>query len=232
MLDFLAAPQNFYFVLSIAVMLLIVLLEAISVSLGGGISEAIDSVIPEIDAGVDVDLDMDVDADVDVPDASPATIARVLSWFRIGEVPVLMLLIVLLTGFGLLGLILQSIFQSITGVFLPPLIAVPLALCASLPAVRIIGGVLGKYMPKDETDAVSEKTLMGRVAIIISGTAKPGNPVQAKVKDEHGKTHYIMVEPDKAEESFATHSNVVLVCQNGAIFKAISTQNSALNDNY
>jgi len=219
MLDFLAAPQNFYFVLSIAVMLLIVLLEVISVSLGGGLSEAIDAVAPEIDA------------DYDIPNASPATIAKVLSWFRVGEVPVLMLLIVFLTGFGLFGLILQSLFQFMTGVFIPALIAVPLAFCASLPSVRVIGRLLGKYMPKDETDAVSGKTLMGRVATIISGTAKPENPVQAKVKDEHGKTHYIMVEPDKAEESFDAHSNVVLVSQSGAIFKAISTQSSALNDN-
>lgn len=85
-------------------------------------------------------------------------------------------------------------------------------------------------MPKDETDAVSGKTLIGRVATIISGTAKPENPVQAKVKDEHGKTHYIMVEPDKAEESFETHSKVVLVSQSGAVFKAISSKSSALND--
>ena len=230
MLDFLEAPQNLHFVLSIAVMLLIVLLELISVSLGGGISEAIDSVIPEIDAGVDVDFDMDVDTDFDVPDASPATIAKVLSWFRIGEVPILMLLIIFLTSFGLFGLILQSIFQSITSFFLPALIAVPFALFASLPAVRVIGGLLGKYMPKDETDAVSGKTLIGRVATIISGTAKPENPVQAKVKDEHGKTHYIMVEPDKAEEFFETHSKVVLVSQSGAVFKAISSKSSALND--
>ena len=218
MLDFLAAPDNLYFVLSIAVMLLIVLLEVISISLGGGISEAIDSVIPEIDA------------DVDVPDASPATIAKVLSWFRVGEVPVLMLLIVFLTSFGLFGLIIQSIFQSITGVFIPVLIAFPVALFASLPFVRFAVGLLGKYMPKDETDAVSGKTLIGRVATIISGTAKPGNPVQAKVKDEHGKTHYIMVEPDKAEESFETHSKVVLVSQSGAFFKAISSNSSVLND--
>ncbi len=225
MFTFLTAAPNMPFVVAIAVMLLIVVLEVVSVGLGAGFSDVIDSFIPEFDA------DIDVDAGIDIPDTSPATIASVLSWFRVGEVPILMLFIVFLTIFGLSGLILQSIVQGVTGKLLAPFITVVPVCFISLPAVRVLGGLMGKYMPKDETYIVSEKTLLGRIATIIAGTAKTGNPTQAKVRDEYGKAHYILVEPDKLDEVFGTGEKVILVSQSGAIFKAIENHSSALIDN-
>jgi len=230
MYSFLTAPQNMPFSIAIVVMFLITILEMVSLSFGAGLSDLIDSILPEFDAEVDFDVEIEADADVDVPDASPASIAKVLSWFRIGEVPVLMLFIVFLTVFGVYGLILQSLVSFFAGFLLPRFVAAVPVFIISLPSIRFIGGIMAKYMPKDETYAISEKSLIGRVATIIAGNATQGHPVQAKLKDEHGQTHYILVEPDKADEILGKGNKVVLVSQVGAVFKAIESRSTVFDD--
>lgn len=89
---------------------------------------------------------------------------------------------------------------------------------------------MAKYMPKDETYVISEKSLIGRVATIIAGNATPGHPVQAKLKDKYGQTHYILVEPDKADEILKKGGKVVLVSQVGAVFKAIESHSTVFDD--
>lgn len=214
MFSFLTEAANTPFVVALTVMILIVLLEVVSVSIGAGISEILDLCLPEFDV------------DIDLPDASPSTISQILNWFRVGEVPILMLFIVALTVFGLTGLTLQFSAHAITGSLLPSLTAIIPACFITLPFVRVISGLLNTYMPKDETWAVSENTLIGNAAVIIAGTAKAGKPVQAKVRDEHQQTHYVMVEPDNAEESFTAGDSVVLISRAGAVFKAVEDQGS------
>ncbi|MCF6235480.1 MAG: YqiJ family protein [Gammaproteobacteria bacterium] len=85
-------------------------------------------------------------------------------------------------------------------------------------------------MSIDETDAVSEETFIGRVAKITLGKAEISSPAQAKLKDEHGQIHYIMVEPDMQNEIFETGRLVILVSRVGAIFKAIPNDKSVLFD--
>lgn len=83
-------------------------------------------------------------------------------------------------------------------------------------------------MSMDETDAVSEKTFIGRVAKITLGKAEINSPAQAKLKDEHGQNHYIMVEPDIQGDVFETGRLIILVSRVGTIFKAISNDKPAL----
>ena len=98
------------------------------------------------------------------------------------------------------------------------------------PIVRILGGILGKVMPKDETEAVSETSFIGRVAVVTMGKASPGSPAEAKLKDKYGQSHYVMIEPDEADEVFENSTQVVLVSQQGAVFKAIRNKSDALVD--
>ena len=63
----------------------------------------------------------------------------------------------------------------------------PVAFVASLPIVRISGGALGRVIPRDETTAVSIESLVGRIATVVSGTARAGYPAQARVTTEHGQ---------------------------------------------
>jgi hypothetical protein len=85
-------------------------------------------------------------------------------------------------------------------------------------------------MPKDETEAVAETSFIGRIAVITLGNASPGNPAEAKLRDKFGQTHYVMVEPDESDERFENGTQVVLVNQQGAIFKAIRNKSDALVD--
>jgi len=228
MFVFLTAPQNMPFSIAIVVMLMIVVLEAVSIFLGAGLSEVVDSALPEIDADVDLDVDADVDFGTDV---STFNVTKVLHWFRVGDVPVLMLFVVFLTSFGLAGLTLQAVCQMMTSFYLPGSVASVPAFLAAVPSVRFLGGLLSRYMPKDETYVISENSLIGRVATIVAGTATPGHPVQAKVKDEYGQTHYLLVEPDKVDEVFEGGEKVVLVSRVGAVYKAIESTSRALTDN-
>lgn len=216
----LTAPQNMVFLVAIVVMLLIVVLEVVSLFMGAGLAQAVDSILPELDSDIDVDAD-----------ASSFDVGKVLHWFRVGEVPVLMLFVVFLTSFGLAGLLLQAMVQMVTGLFLPGGIAAVAAFMAAVPCVRFLGGLLARYMPRDETYVLSENALIGRVATTVAGIAAAGRPVQAKVTDEYGQTHYLLVEPDQGEEVFEPGEKVLLVSRAGAVYRAIMAQSRALTDN-
>ena len=226
MIAFLLADQNLPFAVSLTLMLLIALLEGVTTLFGMGLSSLIDSLMPEMD----VDLDVDVDADIDAADLPPASsLTKLLAWLRIGQVPALVLLVVFLTAFGLLGLGIQSVATRITGGFLPVLPAMLGAFVLAMPMVRFFGGLLARIMPKDETEAVSEKSFIGLVAVITTGTAKFGSPAQGRLCDRYGQSHYVMIEPDDAEDAFPQGAEVLLVSQQGATFKAIRNPSAALH---
>jgi hypothetical protein len=230
MLEFFLAPSNTPFVIALTIMMAITIIEIISASLGMGLSEMVDSFLPEFDTDIDIDADADVDIDVAGAGGPGDSLVKLLAWFRVGEVPVIMLFIVFLTGFGLSGLIIQFLLVTILNTTVPAtLAAIPAMLC-SIFVVRVCGGILGKYLPKDETYAVSEESFPGMVATLTLGTAKKGKPAEAKLKDEHGQTHYILVEPDNEEECFSQGDKTIIVSKNGAIYKIIAATNTAMTD--
>jgi hypothetical protein len=109
-------------------------------------------------------------------------------------------------GFGL-NLVAHGLF----GLYVPQLIGGPAAFVVSLPVVRAGSRVLGQLIPRDETSAVSIDSLVGRIATIVSGTARAGYAAQARVTTEHGQTIYVMVEPDDEELTFPAGEQVLLV---------------------
>ena len=225
MITFILANQNLPFAVAITLMLFIALLEGVTTILGMGFSSLLESLMPEMD------IDMDIDTDLDGADfhaTSPLT--RMLSWLRIGQVPVLVLLVIFLTAFGLLGFGIQSLAIRLFGSFLPVLPAMGGAVVLALPFVRLFGGLLARIMPKDETEAVSEKSFIGLVAVITTGRARPGSPAQGKLNDRYGQSHYVMIEPDQTEEIFVQGTEVLLVSQHGATFRAIRNPSAALHE--
>ncbi len=228
MIAFFLLPENVPFSTALALMILMTILEIISATLGMGLSEMVDSVIPEIDADIDVDIDADIDG-VDAGAGSNSLI-KLLAWFRVGEVPVIILFIILLTGFGIIGMLLQFTIVQFFGSPLPAFAAAVPAFLGALPIVRSLGGILGKYMPKDETYVVSEKSFIGQVATVTMGTARQGNPAEAKLKDQHGQTHYLLVLPDKDDETFVTGEKCIVVSQNGSIYRVIKNMSTVLTD--
>lgn len=234
MIEFIFLNQNFPFTVALTIMLFIALLEGVSTCLGAGVSHFIDSVIPDIDVDADIDIDVDIDADIDAdgPDLfHSGVLTRTLGWLRIGKVPFLIILIIFLTSFGLTGLFIQSILLNALGFMLPGLIASVITLIVVLPVVRFLTGIIARIIPKDETSAVSEKSFIGRVAVITLGKAVQGNPAQAKLKDEFGTTHYFMVEPDLPDTEFNQGESILIVKQTRSGFKAIRNSNPVLMGN-
>lgn len=205
MTEFLFASQNLPFTISILIMFGITLLEFADMILGIGISDFFESVVP--------DIDIDVDGGTDA--------LKILDWLRIGQLPLLVIVIVFLTAFGLIGWGIQSVAHNLKGAFLSGMIASLPALIFSIPVVNVVGGLLAKIVPRDETEAVSEKSFVGRTAKIVLGTARVGKPAQAKLRDKHGTTHYVMIEPDKEGEAFEEGDTVLIVSQEAAFFIGI-----------
>ena len=217
MLDFILASENIPFSSALAIMLCIAALEGVGALFGLGISTFFESLIP------------DFDIDVDGPDIqSSTTLSHFISWLRIGKVPFLILLIIFLTAFGLLGLVLQKLVLGITHAMMPTWIAVIPAFLGALPCVRLFGDVFAKFVPQDETEAVSHESFIGRIAIITLGTATTNSPAEARLKDEHQQSHYILVKPDNDNEIFESGAAVLIVSRSGAVFNAIVNPNKSL----
>jgi len=236
MLAFLSAPQNLPFTVSLAVMMIIAVIEGVGTLMGLGLSGFVDNLLPDIDLDLDMDLDLDADMDMDLDVdgidgagvGSHGSFTKLLAWLKVGQVPVIILLIVMLVVFGLSGLFIQNIAYNFFGSLLPSMLAVLPALIISFPATRWIGSGLSKIIPKDETSAVSHDTFVGRIAVIVLGTAKHGQAAQAKVKDSFGKEHYIMAEADVPGQVFEIGDEILLVRRVSGTFLGIENTSASL----
>lgn len=225
MFEFIFAGENLPFAVSIILMLLMALFEVVGLLLGAGLSQVMDSLVP------DLDLDLDMDLDVDAPDfQAPSIFHALLGWLRVGQIPAFALLVAFLTIYGLTGYGVQMVFSQLFGTLLPAVIAGLVVFFLSLPLVRICGGALAKVIPKDETYAVSEDSFIGRAAVITLGKAIKGKPASARLQDHYGTTHYVMVEPDQENEEFTQGDQVLLISRSGSLFKAIRNTKEVLLD--
>ncbi len=205
---FLLSPDNVPFVVAVVLMLLIGVVEALG--LGGGLA---------MGEGIE---GLDGDVNVETP--------SLLSWINVGRLPLLMLIVVFLFGFGMTGLVGQRIVAALIGQPAPWFLAAPLAFAVALPVTRVFGRGVARIMPRDETSAVSRDSLVGRVAVIVTGEATHNSAAQARVRDEHGQVHYVMVEPDNAADTFKQGSSVLLVRHAGAKYFAIHNTSASLRD--
>lgn len=210
MWGFLLSGDNVPFLASLVLMMLIGVVEALG--LGGGLAGG---------EGLDA-LDLNGDVNVETP--------SLLSWINVGRLPLLMLIVVFLFVFGMTGLIGQRLVAGMVGAPAPWWLASPLAFALALPATRTFGRIVARIMPRDETTAVSRDSLVGRVAAIVTGEARTASAAQARVRDAHGQVHYVMVEPDNANDVFVQGTSVVLVRHAGATFYAIHNSSASLRD--
>lgn len=232
MIELLLAQPNTPFAVALGLMLLLAALEVVTTLFGASASSTVDSLLPDFDAP---DLDLDVDVDIDVPDvggpeinapsadgvsAATGPLTGLLTWLSFGRVPALVLLIAFLTAFGLSGLGVQSIVDATTGEYLPSWFAALPALAIGLPATRYIGRALGKLIPKEETEAVSHRRFIGQTATIIRGTARHDLPAEAKLQDQFGHTHYLMVAPE-GDDILEAGAEAVLVKRQGGHYLAV-----------
>ena len=108
----------------------------------------------------------------------------------------------------------------ITGEYLPAWFAALPALAIGLPATRYIGLGLARLIPKEETEAVSSRKFIGKVATIVRGQARAGLPAEAKLRDQFGRTHYLMVAPE-GDDVLDAGAEAVLVKRLGGHYLAV-----------
>jgi hypothetical protein len=215
-MEFLFATQNLAFTVALALLGLLVLLE---VGMGGGLTEFLDTLIP--------DLEVDADGQSVATDSLPT---KLLAWLRVGKVPTFMLVAVFLGVFGVGGLLLQFACVQFGIGLLPGLIAAVLTLFLSMPFVRVAAKLLGDLLPRDETQVLSQEALIGRIAVIVIGTARRGAAAQAKLRDEFRTTHYVMVEPVHDHDEFQQGQEVLLMTRSGASYRAVRAEVPALEN--
>ncbi|GAA4892888.1 YqiJ family protein [Ferrimonas pelagia] len=216
MLEFLFAEQNTPFIVALSLMGLIALFEGVASVLGFGISSAIDALLPEIDLAPDG------------LEVSGGVLTSVLGWLMIGKVPVLMILVLFLTLFGICGYILQYSLWQLTGWLAPgSLVAIPATL-ASLPLLRAANKQIARVFINDRSEAISLEQLIGSVGVITVGIAEVRSPAQARVKDKFGTQHYIMIEPDNEQWAFHQGESVLLTEFDGQNFKGIPPKSNHL----
>ena len=235
MLELLLAPQNQPFTVAITLMVLIALLEGVGTLLGAGIFSFLDALIPDIDGDLNVGAveasGADSLGDINAPEAGSAgALSRFLGWLRIGKVPVLMLLIIFLTAFGISGYMIQGLAAGTAGVFLPSWLAAGLACLASFPVVRTGALALEKLLPRMESSAVSPESFIGRMATITIGTATSDMAAEARLMDQHGQAHYIHVKPEAGHAELSPGVPLLVVRQEDGVFIAIENNDQLMVD--
>jgi len=245
MFEFLGHPGNLPFAAALVVLVGLGIIELVGLIIGIGLTSLLDDLLPDLDfdsdrLGVDVDIDAGVDAldaegdltHVAINKSGLSGILRALSWLGLGRVPILVYLVLFIVFFSCTGLIMQMTLFSLTNqqFMLPGWISWVPALIVTVPMTRIGAYQIGKLVPKVETDAVSEKTFIGRVAKVTLGNNQPGEQVQARLADENGQNHYVMVKPDSKESTFEMGDDVLLVKRENGSFRGIHNPSSAMTD--
>jgi hypothetical protein len=196
------APETLPFGVAVALIVAIALLEGLGMLVALSPSNMLDDLLPHA-----------------VPESG---LDHVLGWLHLGRVPALVLLLLFLLGYALFGYALQKVAFNLAGGFLPAWLAGLLAVPPGLATVRGLGSIVAHIVPRDETSAVSEQSLVGRGGIVSAGSARRGLAAQARVKDAHGRTHYLMVEPDVDDEVFEEGARILIVRKAGAFYRCIA----------
>lgn len=193
------ATETWPFGAALALMVALFVIEGVGLLLSASPSSLLDGFLPE------------------VPDGASGALA----WLHIGKVPALILLAIFLAGFAMTGFVLQSLIAALGLGMLPAWLASIPAVLAGVAGVSLFGGLFARFMPFLETVAVSEQSLIGRTGVVTEGVARIGMAAQAKVRDVHGRIHYVLVEPDLPDQDFQEGEAVLLVKKQGAKYRAI-----------
>ncbi|EJE53928.1 Protein of unknown function (DUF1449) [Acidovorax sp. CF316] len=195
------APETWPFGVAFALIVGIALIEGLGMLVSLSPSNWLDDLLPDIDGDTGLD--------------------RVLGWLYIGKVPSLVLLVLFLTGYAIFGYSLQKVAHGLLGGYLPVWLAGLVAVAPGMATVRSLGSLIAHIIPRDETSAVSEMSLIGRPGVVSAGAARRGLAAQARVRDAHGRTHYLMVEPDLDDEVFDEGAQILIVRKIGAFYRCI-----------
>lgn len=210
-------------------MLAIGVIELVALLVGFSPSASIESALPDIDIP-DIDVPEIAGPDLHAPDLHGAELSHIeagplsliLGWFSVGRVPILVLFVIALTSFAVAGYVVQWTALGALGFALHAGLASIPAVIAAGYSMRWLGRWLGRVFPKDHTEAASRQDLVGSYATIIRGTAAKGQPAEAKTTDLRGRSHYILLEPNEAAETYTAGDRVFIVGREKNVYRAVT----------
>lgn len=128
-----------------------------------------------------------------------------------------------LMNFSFAGYVLQFLVYSQEQDFFPAYyLILPSLIIAVFFTVFMIHCLDQVIPPKYKKKHVN---LLGRLATISSGSARPGFSAQARVRDEFGQLHYVQVEPEFGELEFQSQIILVRLRKSHYVAKKISQSN-------
>jgi membrane protein implicated in regulation of membrane protease activity len=215
MWSFLASPEFQPFSIAALVMIGLLVIEITSTLFGAAASTLLDTVFGL--HGVHVELHHGIESHapesasnsgiVHGPDGPFAT---VFDWLNAGRVPLLVLMMAAITCFAVVGMVLQ-IFAMHLVAPLPTVVAVIIALAAAIPGTRWTSRLVSRIIPRDETYALADADLIGRVGIVTLGPVVEGGAARAKVQDRYGNWHFPRVTPAAAGLSIPQGASILIV---------------------
>ncbi len=145
-----------------------------------------------------------------------------LSWLNLGRVPFLVLLMLLLGLFAAAGMTIQAVAASISAP-LPAGVAAVAAAAISLVATRGASRVLGPYVPRDETYALTDRDLIGLTGKVTVGPLESHAIGRIAVTDHFGNRHFPRVRPAVEGEVIEVGADVLIVDVAGRECRVILT---------
>ncbi len=200
-IDVLLAPDVRPFAIAGAIMIALGVIELLTLLVGFSISHYFDK-------------------DVDLHAESDSAVAGLMLWINAGRVPFLILLLLTLGLFSIAGFFLQGIAHGV-GLQLPLWIAVPAAIAATIPLVRITSRGISRIIPRDETYAVSEADFVGQVGVVSVGPLDQGLPGKVRLKDVFGNWHSVSARASRDSGALAVGASVLLVDRDAKGFIAV-----------
>lgn len=194
MMSFFLDDANFWFSCALGVVAALFILEMAGMFFGISLLGLIDD-----------QAEMDADTD-----ASSGFI-QFGSWLALDRVPLLVWLVLLLTTFGIAGLLLNFFSLTLLNTYFARWMVILLALILGLFFTARFGGVIARLLPKQESSATTADQLVGTVGHITVGVARHNNPAEGKFVDTHGQPHYLLVEPIEPDEQFSQGERILLI---------------------
>lgn len=198
MIEVLYHSENVVFTSCLAIFFLLTFLEIIFFMLGFGVSSLFDSIIPEFE----------------LPAPGSPNIGKwevLLGWLTLGQIPPYFFLLLFLATFGTIGSLLQYAFFSVLDSPMVFWLAVPIAFVLSVPFIRVGVKLIKKALPKEDTSALMENEIIGKIVNIPLGQATYDTSAEAKFVDKHGQTHYIMIVSADKNKCYNSQDDLIVV---------------------
>lgn len=134
-----------------------------------------------------------------------------------------LIFVFLLINFSFAGYFLQLSFFAIQHYFITPFYLITPALVIAIFFTVFMIHCLDQVIKPKLTH--TNYNLLGRLATISSGSARPGFSAQARVRDEFGQLHYVQVEPEYGELELYSQVILIKVHKSHYVAKKISVSN-------